>query len=193
MAAAGNINSERNAMMLEDTAELYEMVLRQLLPAGGYDQSPGTAGLAADIKGHAKVLAQADVDGKRILNVIGSIPPELLEEYEHEYGLPLKCQTNVAQTLEERLEIVNWVRSTRNILNSEYLEQLFSIFNLHLAGLVKYRPMQCTAPCNSAVNTDRLRYKVKLKLQGPVNADIECIIKNYLPAFLRYDIEETIK
>lgn len=175
-------------MTLEETTKLYEMVLRQLLPVGGYDRAPNTD-IANDIYGHAKALAQCDLDAKRLLNVLDSIPVELLEEYEKEYGLPLKCQTNVTQTVEERLAIVNWIRNTKNVLNTEYLEQLLSIFNVNLVELVKYKPMQCTAPCNSPVNTEQLRYKVKLILQSPVEADMDCIIYNYLPAYVRYDIE----
>lgn len=175
-------------MTLEETTKLYEMVLRQLLPVGGYDRAPNS-NIANDIYGHAKALAQCDFDAKRLLNVLDSIPVELLEEYEKEYGLPLKCQTNVTQTVEERLAIVNWIKNTKNVLNTAYLSQLLSIFNVNLVELVKYRPMQCTAPCNSPVNTDQLRYKVKLRLQSPVEADMECIIKNYLPAYVRYDIE----
>jgi len=175
-------------MTLEETRKLYEMVLRQLLPVGGYDRAPNS-NIANDIYGHAKALAQCDFDAKRLLNVLGSIPVELLEEYEKEYGLPLKCQTNVTQTVEERLAVVNWIKNTKNVLNTAYLSQLLSIFNVNLVELVKYKPMQCTAPCNSPVNTDQLRYKVKLRLQSPVEADMECIIKNYLPAYVRYDIE----
>lgn len=175
-------------MTLEETTKLYEMVLRQLLPVGGYDRAPNS-NIANDIYGHAKALAQCDLDAKRLLNVLESIPVELLEEYEKEYGLPLKCQTNVTQTVEERLAIVNWIQNTKNVFNTAYLSQLLSIFNVNLVELVKYRPMQCTAPCNSPVNTDQLRYKVKLRLQSPVEADMECIIKNYLPAYVRYDIE----
>jgi len=175
-------------MTLEETTKLYEMVLRQLLPVGGYDRAPNTD-IANDIYGHAKALAQCDLDAKRLLNVLDSIPVELLEEYEKEYGLPLKCQTNVTQTVEERLAIVNWIRNTKNVLNTEYLEQLLSIFNVNLVELVKYKPMQCTAPCNSPVNTEQLRYKVKLVLQSPVEADMDCIIYNYLPAYIRYDLE----
>lgn len=175
-------------MTLEETTKLYEMVLRQLLPVGGYDRAPNS-NIANDIYGHAKALAQCDLDAKRLLNVLESIPVELLEEYEKEYGLPLKCQTNVTQTVEERLAIVNWIQNTKNVLNTAYLSQLLSIFNVNLVELVKYKPMQCTAPCNSPVNTDQLRYKVKLRLQSPVEADMDCIIKNYLPAYVRYDIE----
>lgn len=175
-------------MSIEETTKLYEMVLRQLMPVGGYDRAPNT-NIANDIYGHAKALAQCDLDAKRLLNVLESIPVELLEEYEKEYGLPLKCQTNVTQTVEERLAIVNWIKNTKNVLNTAYLSQLLSIFNVNLVELVKYKPMQCTAPCNTPVNTDQLRYKVKLRLQSPVEADMDCIIKNYLPAYVRYDIE----
>lgn len=175
-------------MTLDQLTDLYEMLLRQLLPEGGYDRAPTTV-ISDDIRGHAKALAQVDLDAKRLLGVIESIPLELLKEYEEEFGLPLKCTTNVAQTIEERLAIVNWIRRTKNVLNTAYLEQLLAIFNVNLVELVKYRPMQCTASCTAPVNTDVLRYKVKLKLQTPMNADMNCIIENYLPAYLRYDLE----
>jgi hypothetical protein len=61
---------------------------------------------------------------------------------------------------------------------------------MQVLDIVKFKPMQCTAPCNSPVNTEELRYKVKLKLQTPLLADIDCIINNYLPAFIRYDVVE---
>ncbi|WP_336937102.1 hypothetical protein [Acinetobacter modestus] len=175
-------------MTLEETTKIYASVLRQLLPVGGYDTALNTV-VAKDIYAHAKALAQCDLDAKRLLSVLEAIPPELLSEYEQEYGLPLKCQTNVAQTIEERLQVINWIKNTKNVFNLDYLEQLLAIFNVDFE-LITYKPMQCTAPCNSAVNTEQLRYKVKLKLQSPVLADIDCIISNFLPAFLRYDIEE---
>ncbi|WP_043969737.1 MULTISPECIES: DUF2313 domain-containing protein [unclassified Acinetobacter] len=175
-------------MTINETIKMYEILLRSLLPVGGYDQAPNT-NIADDIYGHATALAQTDLDAKRLLKVIESIPPELLEEYEREYGLPLKCQTNIGQSFEERLAVVNWIRSTKNVLNTSYIEQLFSIFNVNLVELIKYKPMQCTTPCTAPVNTDVLRYKVKLRFQSPINADLNCIMQNYLPIFLRYDIE----
>lgn len=174
-------------MTLEQTTELYASVLRQLLPVGGYDASPNTEALAVDIYAHAKLLAQADLNGKRLLSVLEGFPPELISEYETEYGLPLKCSINAGRTIEERLQILNWVRTSRNILNRAYLEQLLAIFGVVLIDLVKFKPMQCTAPCNSAVNTEQLRYKVFLRLQYPVNADMGCIIENYLPGYLRIE------
>lgn len=173
---------------LERTTQIYAAVLRQLLPTGGYDNSPNT-NIADDIYAHAKVLAQCDLNAQRLLNVLESIPPELLEEYEREYGLPLKCQTNVNQSFEERLSIVRWIRSTRNVFNKTYLEQLLALFGVTLIELKTYQPLKCTAPCNFPVNTDQLRFKVQLKIGNPLTADMECIIKNYLPAFLRYDLE----
>jgi uncharacterized protein YmfQ (DUF2313 family) len=175
--------------LLEETTQLYASVLRQLLPAGGYDTAQDTV-IAADIYGHAKALAQCDLDAKRLLSILEGIPPELLNEYEREYGLPLKCQTNVALTIAERIEILRWFKNTENVLNKAYLQHILAIFNIELIELIQYKPMQCTQSCVSAINSEILRYKVKLKLQSPVFADIDCIIKNYLPAFLRYDIVE---
>ncbi|HCT5536792.1 TPA: hypothetical protein OT117_003929, partial [Acinetobacter baumannii] len=77
-------------MTFEQTVELYASVLRQLLPAGGYDTSPKSV-VAKDVYAHARVLAQADVDAKRILTTLEKIPEELLSEYEAALGLPLKC------------------------------------------------------------------------------------------------------
>lgn len=175
--------------LLEETTQLYASVLRQLLPAGGYDTAQDTV-IAADIYGHAKALAQCDLDAKRLLSILEGIPPELLNEYEREYSLPLKCQTNVALTIAERIEILRWFKNTENVLNKAYLQHILAIFNIELIELIQYKPMQCTQSCVSAINSEILRYKVKLKLQSPVFADIDCIIKNYLPAFLRYDIVE---
>lgn len=179
-------------MTLEETTQLYASVLRQLLPLGGYDTSPNTEALAVDVYAHAKLLAQADLDAKRLLNVLEGFPPELLPEYEAEYGLPLKCTVNASKTIEERIELLKWVRNTRNVLNRAYLEQILAIFGVVLMGVVKFRPMQCTTPCNSPVNTEELRFKVKLKLKKTEQADIGCIISSYLPAYIRYDFIEVL-
>ncbi|AIL81089.1 MULTISPECIES: putative phage tail protein [Acinetobacter] len=178
-------------MTFDQTVELYASVLRQLLPAGGYDNSPKSV-VAKDIYAHAKVLAQADVDAKRILTTLEHIPEELLTEYEAALGLPLKCSVNKTKTIEERLQIIQWIQQTKNVLNRAYLEQILAMFDVELIDLVRFTPMQCTEPCDSPVNTDSLRYKVKLILKAPVQADMACIIENYLPAYVRYDIEEKI-
>ncbi|WP_045126535.1 putative phage tail protein [Acinetobacter pittii] len=176
-------------MTFDQTVELYASVLRQLLPAGGYDTSPKGV-VAKDVYAHAKVLAQADVDAKRILAALEGIPEELLSEYETALGLPLKCSVNTTKTIEERLQIIKWVQETKNVLNRTYLEQVLAMFGVELIDLVRFTPMQCTAPCTSPVNTESLRYKVKLILKAPVQADMACIIENYLPAYVRYDIVE---
>lgn len=79
------------------------------------------------------------------------------------YGLPLKCSINAGRTLAERIEILKWIRQHRNVMNREYLEQILAIFGVTLIDVVKFKPMQCTAPCNAPVNTERLRYKVLLR------------------------------
>ncbi|KQK67633.1 hypothetical protein AOX58_10695 [Acinetobacter baumannii] len=178
-------------MTFEQTVELYASVLRQLLPAGGYDTSPKGV-VAKDVYAHAKVLAQADIDAKRILTTLERIPEELLSEYEAALGLPLKCSVNTTKTIEERLQIIQWIQQTKNVLNRTYLEGLLGLFGIELIDLVRFRPMQCTATSNSPVNTESLRFKVKLILKAPVQADMACIIENYLPAYLRYDILEQL-
>ena len=174
-------------MTLEETTELYASVLRQLLPVGGYDTSPNTEVLSKDIYAHAKLFAHADLDAKRLLNVLEGFPSELISEYEAEYGLPLKCSINAGRTLAERTEILRWIRQHRNVMNREYLEQILAIFGVTLVDAVKHYPMLCTAPCTSPVNTERLRYKVLLRLQYPMTADMSCIIENYLPGYLRVE------
>lgn len=173
-------------MTLEETTKLYAALLRQLLPVGGYDNSPDTTA-AIDIYAHAKLLAQADLDGKRLLGVLEAIPEELINEYEAEYGLPLKCSVNVTKTFEERLNILNWVRHTKNVLNRDYLEQILAFFGVTLVDLQRFRPTRCTASCVEPTNTEQLRYKVLLRLKYPMTADMSCIIENYLPAYLRVD------
>ena len=174
-------------MTLEETIQLYASVLRQLLPAGGYDASPDTEVLAVDIYAHAKVLAQADIDAHRLLQVLETIPVDLLADYEREYGLPMQCMVPGTQSIDERINVLRWVRTNRNVLNRSYIEQLLAIFGVTLVDIIKYFPMQCTAPCDAPVNTEQLRYKVFLRLQYPMTADMSCIIENYLPAYLRVD------
>lgn len=177
--------------LLERTTELYASVLRQLLPIGGYDASPNTEALAVDIYAHAKLFAQADLDAKRLLNVLEGFPSELISEYEAEYGLPLKCSINAGRTLAERIEILKWIRQHRNVMNREYLEQILAIFGVVLLELKKYKPMQCTGTCVDPVNTEELRYKVRLVIPSDSPADLECIIDNYLPGYLRVDVLRT--
>lgn len=174
-------------MTLEQATQLYATVLRQLLPVGGYDTAPNTV-VAADVYAHAKVLAQADLDAKRLFSVLEGIPTELLSEYEYEYGLPLKCTVNATKSIEERLQILNWFKNTEDVFNRAYLKQLLAIFGIELFELLTYRPIQCTAPCTAPVNTEQLRYKVRIVIPEPVPADIQCIIANYLPAYLRVDV-----
>lgn len=173
-------------MSLEQPTELYASVLRQLLPEGVYDTAEMTH-VADDIYAHAKALAQADIDSHRLLQVLETIPVDLLADYEREYGLPMQCMVPGSQTIEERISVLRWIRQHRNVMNRGYLEQILAIFDVTLVDVVKHRPMLCTAPCTSPVNTERLRYKVLLRLQYPMTANMSCIIENYLPGYLRIE------
>lgn len=177
-------------MSLEQTAELYASVLRQLLPDGVYDTAEMTH-VADDIYAHAKALAQADIDAHRLLRVLETIPVDLLADYEREYGLPMQCMVPGSQTIEERISVLRWIRQHRNVMNREYLEQILAIFGVVLLELKKYKPMQCTGTCVDPVNTEELRYKVRLVIPSDSPADLECIIDNYLPGYLRVDVLRT--
>ena len=175
--------------MIEQTAKLYATVLRQLLPTGGYQIAPKTY-VAQDVYAHAMALAQADLDAKRLLKTLEGVPLELLDEYEAEFGLPLQCRTTDHSNIEERLAVLKFIRDTKNVLNKKYLQQLLAIFGVELVELVRFKPIQSTASCISPVNTEQLRYKVVCKLRQPIQADMNCIIRHYLPAYLRIDIVE---
>ena len=177
-------------MSLEQTAELYASVLRQLLPDGVYDTAEMTH-VADDIYAHAKALAQADIDAHRLLRVLETIPVDLLADYEREYGLPMQCMVPGSQTIEERISVLRWIRQHRNVMNREYLEQILAIFGVVLLELKKHKPMQCTGTCVDPVNTEELRYKVRLVIPSDAPADLECIIDNYLPGYLQVDILRT--
>lgn len=173
-------------MSLEKTTELYASVLRQLLPEGIYSPAQ-TTNISDDIYAHAKALAQVDIDAHRLFQVLESIPLELLSEYEREYGLPMKCLVPGSQSIEERISVLRWIRQHRNVMNREYLEQILALFGVRLLALTRFEPMQCTETCTAPVNTELLRYKVRLIIPTDAVADIGCIIENYLPAFIRYD------
>lgn len=174
-------------MTLRETIELYAAVLRQLLPVGGYDLAPLT-NLAKDVYAHAKALASVDLDAKRLLKMIDDIPPELIQEFETEYGLPLTCSINSTRSLGERISIIKWVKSSK--YGTEYYRQLFQFFGVQLINLDKPRPLQCTQSSNLPVNTEQLRYKIKLTLANSQNADVNCIINTYFPAFLEVNVKE---
>lgn len=173
-------------MSLEQTTELYADVLRQLLPEGVYDTADSTH-VADDIYAHAKALAQVDLNAHRLLEVLEAIPVELLADYEQEYGLPMKCTVPGVLSFTERLQVLKWVRTSRNVMNRVYLEQLLAIFGVTLVDIQKYTPLLCTDSCVSPVDTERSRFKVLLRLQYPMTADMSCIIENYLPDYLRVE------
>ena len=174
-------------MTLIETTELYAAALRQLLPVGAYDTASATS-IAKDVYAHAKALASVDLDAKRLFNVIDDIPADLVEEFEIEYGLPLACSVNSTRSIAERISIIKWVKSSKYGLT--YYRELFEFFGIELVELNKPKPLQCTAPCTFPVNTEQLRYKVRLILRNSHAADVNCIIDAYFPAFFEINIHE---
>lgn len=172
---------------LSTQSKKHKSLLLHLLPSGLYDSAEET-NIADDISGHAKALAQADLDGQKLLETIPDVQPELIVEYEEDFGLPLKCTLNTSRAIDERIQIIKWVQTkTRGL---EYYRELFSFYGVQLIDYMKPKPMQCTGSCTSPVNTELLRYKVKLTLVNHNAADLQCIIDSYFPAYLQVDVVE---
>ena len=174
-------------MSLEQTTELYASVLHQLLPEGLHDTAQTTL-VADDIYAHAKALAQCDINAHRLLSVLEAIPLELLNDYEQEYGLPMQCMVPGSLSIQERINMLQWIRTSRNVMNRAYFDLVLKIFGVELFEFKKFRPMQCTAPCNAPVNTEQLRYKIRIVIPDTAPADMDCIIQNYFPGYLRIDV-----
>lgn len=184
MAALRHIGRGGKSMTVQQRTLELATVLRQLLPPGAYDNSPGTL-IAKDIYAHALALAQAEQSADQLLDAISSVPPALLNEYEQDLSLPPACAGKL--TLAQRQAFIDARLNEDNVQNIAYLQFIFNLFGVVVKNVTKYRPMQCTASCTSAVNTEQLRYRVRLTIQ-PTSANVDCIIKNYFPAYLRYDI-----
>ena len=103
---------------------------------------------------------------------------------QHERGV---CSV-IAHARGERIFHIKWVKSSKYGLT--YYRELFEFFGIELVELNKPKPLQCTAPCTFPVNTEQLRYKVRLILRNSHAADVNCIIDAYFPAFLEINIHE---
>ena len=154
------------------------------------DGRPG-AGMSIRIRGGGSITQSNDplfiVDGVQVSG-IDDIPADLVEEFEIEYGLPLACSVNSTRSIAERISIIKWVKSSKYGLT--YYRELFEFFGIELVELNKPKPLQCTAPCTFPVNTEQLRYKLRLILRNSHTADVNCIIDAYFPAFLEINIRE---
>lgn len=165
-------------------------VLMQHLPFGAYDHSHQTM-IYKDIMAHSKALELVKVSSARIFAVLKGIPDALIDEFEREYGLPLLCGKNsVGDTIDDRrAEIERVKREGHVLLNIAGLHALFTRYNQMVLSVQTYVPMQCIGSCTDALNTDRLRFRVTLTLEKPIQADMACLSKHYLPASLRLDIK----
>ena len=72
----------------------------------------------------------------------------------------------------------------------EYYRELFSFYGIELIDYIKPKPFQCTQNCNLPVNTEQLRFKIKLIVSNPNSVDTQCIINSYFPAFFEVNVVE---
>lgn len=177
-------------MNLAQLTTLYAAVLRQLLPAGGYDTAPDTV-INADITGHAKALAQCELDAKRVLDVVDGVPAALIKEYEKDYGLPAACVAPSSLTLEQRIDAIDQLWFSDDPLQRTYFDAVMLRFGFVVVDLVRHIPMQCTTTCTAPVNTVNMRFKLHLHIESPVDSDLlDCVLTSYFPSYLRFDVVE---
>ena len=164
-------------------------VLLAALPTGAYEKASGTL-IEKDVKAHAKALANAQTDADRLLATLSGIPPELLREYEQDYGLPRACALTAPSTQAERLAAIEAVALPVYHYRTQGVIDLFASFGETITHIQTYRPIQCIAPCNAATDTERSRFKLTISVQSPVTANLDCLIEHYLPIAWRVDIVE---
>lgn len=164
-------------------------VLLQSLPLGAYETAHGTL-IEKDIKAHATALDDAQSAADLLLEAAQGIPPELIREYEQDYSLPRACTVTATLTQAERIAAIEQARQPQKHYDKAGIIALFDSFGMTVDSIQTYRPMQCTAPCNDPINTERNRFRLTLAVQTPFTADVSCLIDHYLPTAWRVDILE---
>lgn len=164
-------------------------VLLELLPTGGYEKAHGTL-IEKDIKAHARALEDAQGAADLLLEAAAGIPPELITEYEKDYGLPRSCSIDLPITQNERIAAIEQARTPQRHYNESGIIALFASFGMTVVNIQRYRPTLCTTPCSAPVNSVRNRFRLTISIQSPITADVSCIIDQYLPTAWRVDILE---
>ena len=167
----------------------HKTVLLELLPKGAYDTAHSTL-VAKDVTGHAKALEQVQADAELLLFAASEIPPELLSEYERDYALPRACSFVPAQDQAARIAAIQAASTPQQHYTTQGVIDLFDSFGVTVLDIQRYRPLQCTAPCTAALDTARSRFKLTIRLQAPVMADLDCLLDHYLPNAWRVDFIE---
>lgn len=166
----------------------YAQVLRQALPQGGYETAPGSL-VAKETSAHARALHEAAVAADRVLEALSGVPVALLAAFERDMGLPSGCRAlagDVAGRIDDVLNAVLHFLSHTD----DGLQGLFERFGVDVVAVRRYAPLPCTASCAQPLDTVRSRFRLTVQVEGPVMADLPCVIRTYLPASWRVDIEE---
>lgn len=166
----------------------YAQVLRQALPQGAYETAPDCL-VAKETSAHAQALHEAAVAADRVLEALSGVPVALLAEFERDMGLPSGCRTLAGDVAGRIGDISNAVLHFLSYTDSG-LQELFDRFGVDVLAVRRYAPLPCTAPCTQPLDTVRSRFRLSVQVDGPVMADLTCVIRTYLPASWRVDIEE---
>lgn len=172
-----------------DIMTRHAAVLLALLPTGGYEKAHGSL-IEKDILAHAQALEDAQSAADVLLEVAAGIPPELIDDYEKDYGLPRACLIDLPTGQAARIAAIDRARTAHKNYDPTGIMALFASFGMTVANIGRHYPMQCTTPCTAAVNSVRNRFRLTISVQTPITADISCIIDQYLPTAWRVDIIE---
>lgn len=176
-------------------------VLQQLLPPVSYD--PNGQHIKVELTATAVVLDSLQDSAARILTAIDPAKvPELLDEWEKDYGLPDSCSGEIPTTTEERLGALYAKMVSHLPLTIPLLESIAASIGFAGTQVKKRVPATCVDPCNALLNGDIHRFVLDVfspsaqavsfaNCISPCNAPLavfdkpllECVFRKLEPAY----------
>lgn len=154
------------------------IVLSHLLPSDAY--SPASPNIKAELSAHGMVLDAASDQADLILDAVASVPPELLADYESDYGLP-ELYTPSPLSREDAVEqaILGGVYRFTQTAFAELLDDL----GLDVDRIEYYQPTTCQSSCTAYAMDDPLRFLVDVYLNAPADPQLLAgIARQHIPA-----------
>jgi len=176
-------------------------VLQQLLPPVSYD--PNGQHIKVELTATAVVLDNLQDSAARILTAIDPAKvPELLDEWEKDYGLPDACNGQAPTTTEERLGALYAKMVSHLPLTIPLLESIAASIGFVDTTVTKRQPATCISPCNTLLNGEAHRFVLDVNSPyeqsvqfascvSPCNAPLavfeepllECVFRKLEPAY----------
>ena len=130
--------------------------LARLLPPVAYD--PKAPALQAELQASAVVL---DAAFDQVLLLLREIDPRytynLLELFEHNYGVPDYCADLALTVADRRLAVLQKLVELGG-QTPAYFEGIARALGYEDAHVVEYLPWTCNSPCDSPISSDQWRF-----------------------------------